>query len=289
MGRMRQLILFTLVLYVAANHQPRIMPGCTRVGDHWICPTPKPANVPENCDKFGPRMRCVCKEVHNQLMCPYVSHNDVENCKHVAEGNIKFMFCDVRRTQLNSTSPKSPLTKTPTTIPPMKCKTGKRFIFCENYICQKKGKRWNCPKLPKEANRPKCEKFDKTMICPVKNSSPTTSPNKCEQRGSVFMCSCQKRGDKWICPNLPPQADEPKCKMFGNVKICPVRKSTDGTSTSTVSTPVSEKCHVELGAIICPCKKPKDLKSCPKLPPNADKQKCSWHSETYYVCPVKKS
>ena len=127
------------------------------------------------------------------------------------------------------------------------------------------------------------------MICPVKNSSPTTSPNKCEQRGSVFMCSCQKRGDKWICPNLPPQADEPKCKMFGNVKICPVRKSTDGTSTSTVSTPVSEKCHVELGAIICPCKRPKDLKSCPKLPQNADKPKCSWHSETYYVCPVKKS
>ena len=180
---MKLLILSTLVLYIGATNpevdihslyillstlckqeimtifslfQPRIMPGCKKVGDHWICPTPKPDQIPENCHKlgrpgppgpFGPPegVRCVCNEVHNRLMCPDITkYNEIDNCVLRKEGNINFIFCDIKQNSKDATSNASitKSTKPPTTEPPkMNCKEGKRFILCENYVCKRRGKK----------------------------------------------------------------------------------------------------------------------------------------------------
>merc|ERR1712227_391791 len=182
---MKLLILSTLVLYIGAtNPEPRIMPGCKKVGDHWICPTPKPDQIPENCHKlgrpgppgpFGPPegVRCVCNEVHNRLMRPDITkNNEVDNCVLRKEGNINFIFCDIKKNSKDATSNASitKSSKPPTTEPPkMNCKEGKTFILCENYVCKRRGKKLRCPTLPKNVDRQKCEKFDNTMVCPIKS------------------------------------------------------------------------------------------------------------------------
>jgi len=254
---MKLLILSTLVLYIGAtNPEPRIMPGCKKVGDHWICPTPKPDQIPENCHKlgrpgppgpFGPPegVRCVCNEVHNRLMCPDITkNNEVDNCVLRKEGNINFIFCDIKQNSKDATSNASitKSTKPPTTEPPkMNCKEGKTFILCENYVCKRRGKKLRCPTLPKNVDRQKCEKFDNTMVCPIKKSTPTTTEST---------------------------------------------TTTKPKTTTSNGEPSSNKCHLENGIYVCLCQKEKKISSCPKLPKNVDKPKCVWHGKIY-ACPVK--
>jgi len=255
---MKLLLLSTFVLSIGANNlEPRIMPGCKKVGDHWICPTPAPDQIPENCHKIGaPGMpgphgppaivRCVCNEVHNRLMCPDVTKNNViNNCVLGKEGNINFLHCDIKVNSVNSTiTPSTKTTKRPrsTGPPKMKCKEGKRFILCENYICKKRGKRLKCPNLPKKADKPKCEKFDKTMVCPMKTSpAPTTKSTT---------------------------------------------RTTNTIKTTTSTGPSTKKCQLENGIYVCLCGKEKQVSSCPKIPKDVDKPKCVWHGKIY-ACPVK--